>query len=43
MKYKCQAIDCVVDTNDEMFMCMNHWRMLPRFLQDYLYKHCYEQ
>ncbi|MCH7695475.1 MAG: hypothetical protein IIB73_04150 [Proteobacteria bacterium] len=39
MKYQCQAIDYVVDSNDEMLMCMNHWRMLPRFLQDYLYKH----
>lgn len=33
MAHTCHAINCNVRTKPEMFMCLRHWRMLPKHMQ----------
>ncbi len=33
MSHTCHAYDCGKVTKPEMFMCLRHWRMLPRLFQ----------
>lgn len=33
MSHTCHAYGCGVPTEPEMFMCLRHWRMLPRLFQ----------
>lgn len=33
MPHTCHAYDCDVRTKPEMFMCLKHWRALPKLFQ----------
>lgn len=33
MSHTCHAFDCPVRTKPELFMCLRHWRMLPKLYQ----------
>jgi hypothetical protein len=33
MKHTCHALRCETSVPPKMFMCLKHWRMVPRLLQ----------
>ena len=33
LKHECHATGCVVEVPPKMLMCIRHWRMVPRTLQ----------
>lgn len=35
----CHAIGCDVEVPPRLHMCLPHWRMVPKILQDVLWKH----
>ena len=37
-KHTCHAIDCNACCPPKMFMCLRHWRMLPKFAQNDIWK-----
>lgn len=39
MKHTCHAIGCTNVVPRKMFMCLKHWRMVPRNLQGLVWKH----
>lgn len=34
MSHHCHAINCKVPTRPEMFMCLDHWKKVPKYLRD---------
>lgn len=34
MSHHCHAINCKVPTKPEMFMCLDHWKKVPKYLRD---------
>lgn len=38
MSHHCHATGCTVETKPEMFMCLRHWRLLPRRLQSKIWE-----
>lgn len=34
MKHKCHAVNCSAEVPPKMLMCLRHWRMVPKSLQD---------
>ena len=39
MKHHCHAIDCKVEVPPKMHMCLKHWTMVPKVVQDLIWKH----
>jgi hypothetical protein len=39
MLHHCHAVDCKLEVPPEMHMCLKHWRMVPRLVQDLIWKH----
>lgn len=39
MKHTCHAKGCTTEVPPKMFMCLKHWRMVPRYLQRLVWKH----
>lgn len=37
--HHCHAIDCNTEVPPGMHMCLKHWRMVPRLVQDLIWKH----
>ena len=35
----CHAWGCQTEINPHLFMCLKHWKMLPRFLQKEIWHH----
>lgn len=33
-RHKCHASGCEVETQPKLFMCLRHWRRLPRSMRD---------
>jgi hypothetical protein len=38
-KHLCHAKGCTVEVPPKMLMCRRHWRMVPRDLQDTIWRH----
>lgn len=34
MRHTCHAINCAVEVKPEMLMCLRHWRMVPKRVQE---------
>ena len=34
MEHKCHALNCPLEVPPKMLMCLRHWRMVPKSLQD---------
>ena len=34
MSHHCHAINCKVKTKPELFMCLEHWKRVPKILRD---------
>lgn len=39
MSHTCHAINCKTQTKPEMFMCLKHWRKVPKDLQRAIWKY----
>lgn len=39
MSHTCHAIGCSVSVPPKLLMCLKHWRMVPRALQQDVWKH----
>lgn len=39
MNHHCHAVDCVVEVPPSMHMCLAHWRMVPKVVQELIWKH----
>ncbi len=39
MSHRCHAEDCKVEVPPKMLMCLRHWRMVPRALQNAIWEH----
>ena len=39
MSHHCHAVGCEVAVPPKMHMCLKHWRMVPRAVQDLIWKH----
>lgn len=39
MNHTCHAIGCTKEVPPKMFMCLKHWRQVPRALQLKIWKH----
>lgn len=37
-EHKCHAIGCDVVVAPRLLMCFKHWSMVPKYLQDLVYK-----
>lgn len=35
----CHAIGCEIPVEPKMHMCLQHWRMVPKAVQDLIWKH----
>ena len=38
MKHLCHAHECKASVPPRMLMCLKHWRMVPKFAQDDIWK-----
>ncbi len=38
MKHLCHAIECETPVPPKMFMCLKHWRMVPKNMQDAIWR-----
>lgn len=38
-KHYCHAVDCGEAVPPKMHMCLKHWRMVPKGVQDLIWKH----
>jgi len=39
MSHVCHAMGCGTEIEPKLFMCLNHWRMVPKQLQQSVWKH----
>ena len=39
MPHHCHAVDCEESVPPKMHMCLKHWRMVPKAVQDLIWKH----
>lgn len=39
MSHHCHAIDCDIPVPPKMHMCLKHWRMVPKAVQELIWKH----
>jgi len=39
MSHTCHAIGCKIKTKPEMFMCLSHWRKVPKELQRAIWRY----
>lgn len=39
MSHRCHAVDCPMDVPPKMHMCLQHWRMVPKAVQELIWKH----
>lgn len=39
MTHTCHAIGCKAEVPPKLFMCLKHWRMVPKVGQDDIWKH----
>lgn len=39
MEHRCHAVECDVLVPPKMHMCLAHWRMVPKAVQDLIWKH----
>lgn len=39
MQHTCHAIGCETEVPPKMHMCLMHWRMVPKLVQDLIWKH----
>lgn len=39
MAHICHAKKCTTECKPEFLMCFKHWKMVPKSLQDEVYKH----
>ena len=39
MQHHCHAVGCEIPVPPKMHMCANHWRMVPKAVQDLIWKH----
>jgi hypothetical protein len=37
--HHCHAKGCLVETKPELLMCLKHWRMVPKSIQDRVWAH----
>lgn len=39
MEHHCHAVGCKVSVPPKMHMCLTHWRMVPKAVQELIWKH----
>lgn len=39
MSHHCHAVGCEVEIPTKLHMCLMHWKMVPRAVQDLIWKH----
>lgn len=39
MNHYCHAEGCEIEVPPKMHMCLTHWRMVPKAVQDLIWKH----
>ena len=39
MNHHCHAVDCDIAVPPKMHMCLKHWRMVPKAVQELIWKH----
>lgn len=39
MRHTCHAVNCTVEVPRKMFMCLRHWRLVPKDMQRKIWKH----
>lgn len=39
MEHHCHAVDCKESVPPKMHMCLRHWGMVPKLVQDLIWKH----
>ncbi len=39
MAHHCHAVECQEPVPPKMHMCLRHWRMVPKAVQDLIWKH----
>ncbi len=38
-EHHCHAVGCTVAVPPKMHMCLTHWRMVPKLVQDLIWRH----
>lgn len=39
MTHNCHAVGCEIPVPPKMHMCLKHWRMVPKAVQELIWKH----
>jgi hypothetical protein len=39
VEHQCHAVGCGVPVSPRMHMCLTHWRMVPKAVQDLIWRH----
>lgn len=39
MSHYCHAVGCTTEVPPKLHMCLPHWRMVPKAVQDLIWKH----